>query len=113
VVGTLDTVADWRREIGRMFREARAGTLPSDEAARMSYIAQLGVRVAQIEEELQRARAIAEALQQRGIDQPALAFHSDVESLSGDVAAVVDATRAPLNGHAETSAKRDPIEAQP
>jgi len=74
VVGALDAVSDWKREIGRMFREARAGTLPSDEAARLSYIAQLGVRVAQIEEELSHARAIGEALERAHSGAPALEY---------------------------------------
>ena len=29
-VGRLDTVTDWRRQVGKIFREMRKGTLPAD-----------------------------------------------------------------------------------
>lgn len=63
VVGELDSVGDWRREIGRIFREARAGTLPTEEASRLTFVASLGVRVAQVEQELRQIAALHEAVQ--------------------------------------------------
>jgi len=62
VVGQLDTVSDWRREIGRIFREARAGTLATEDASRLTFIAQVGARVSQVEQELEGIRALHEAV---------------------------------------------------
>ena len=108
IVGPLDAVSDWKREIGRLFREARAGTLPSDEAARLSYIAQLGVRVAQIEEELSHARAIGEALERANSVTPALEYRPAIPEAGGVAVTPDEPAHVNSNGAVPTD-----IEAQP
>ena len=108
IVGPLDAVSDWKREIGRMFREARAGALPSDEAARLSYIAQLGVRVAQIEEELAHARAIGDALERANGGTPALEYRPAMPEAGGAPAVPPDPVH--FNGNCASAGD---LEAQP
>ena len=63
-VGRLDTVANWRRELGRLYRKMRSGELPADLGTKLAYVAQVAAKLVQIEQELAEARRIALALEQ-------------------------------------------------
>ena len=64
-VGRLDTVANWRRELSRLYRKMRSGEIPADLGTKLAYVAQVAAKLVQIEEELREARRIAEALEQQ------------------------------------------------
>lgn len=53
-VGRLQTVADWHRQIGKIFRQVRKGRLPSQEGTRQTFIANVGAQVARYLEELRQ-----------------------------------------------------------
>ena len=64
VTNRLMTVLEWRRQIGLLYREARAGKLRSDEATRFVYIAEIGARLAKMAEELESIEALRQQLAQ-------------------------------------------------
>jgi hypothetical protein len=51
-VGRLETVDEWRKEIGKVYRAMRTGTLRSDEGTKLTYVANVGAQLAKIEQEL-------------------------------------------------------------
>lgn len=57
-VGRLDTVNDWRRQIGKIFREMRSGTLPHEAGTRLTYVAQIGAQLAKVEQELRELETL-------------------------------------------------------
>ena len=63
-VGRLDTVANWRRELSRLYRKMRSGEIPADLGTKLAYVAQVAAKLVQIEQELAEARRIAVALEQ-------------------------------------------------
>ena len=63
-VGRLDAVEHWRREVGRIYRAMRRGDMPPDLGTKLTFVAQVGAKLTEIEEELRQAKRIAEALEQ-------------------------------------------------
>ena len=63
-VGRLETVADWRRQLGKIFREMRRGQLRPEDGTKLAFVANLGAQLAKVEEELKVARAMNEQLAQ-------------------------------------------------
>lgn len=51
-VGRLERVSDWRRQIGKIYREMRRGELPHEQGTRLTYVAQIGAQLAKVEEEI-------------------------------------------------------------
>lgn len=63
-VGRLDTVANWRRELSRLYRKMRSGEIPADLGTKLAYVAQVAAKLVQIEQELAEAKRIADALKE-------------------------------------------------
>ena len=63
-VGRLDSVANWRRELSRLYRKMRSGEIPADIGTKLAYVAGVAAKLVQIEQELAEAKRIADALEQ-------------------------------------------------
>jgi hypothetical protein len=61
-VGRLETVADWRRQIAKVFREMRQGKLAPEDGTKLTYVANIGAQLAKVQEELKEAAALREEL---------------------------------------------------
>lgn len=59
-VGRLETVAQWRREVGRIYRAARRGDLNPSDATKLTFIADVGAKLAKYEQELKELNALRE-----------------------------------------------------
>lgn len=80
-VGRLESLADWKRQIGKVYRLVRRGELPSAEGSRLVFILQAGAQITREEarqkhedeqrEQVARLEAQLAALQGRS-PQPAL-----------------------------------------
>lgn len=81
-VGRLDTIADWKRALGKIFRATRKGEISSSEGARLTYIANSGVQAAATEERiaLEKRRIEAEEENARQIEL----LRRKVEEVRGD-----------------------------
>jgi hypothetical protein len=65
-VGRLSTVADWHRQVGKIYREMRKHLIPPDLGTKLTYVANVGATLAKFQDELrelQALRAKLEALQ--------------------------------------------------
>jgi len=51
-VGELNTVDQWRREIGKIYREMRFQKIPTEVGTRLVYVAEIGARLAKMAQEL-------------------------------------------------------------
>lgn len=51
-VGRLDTVAGWRREIGRVYRAMKRGDIAPSDGTKLAFVADLGARLCKVEQEL-------------------------------------------------------------
>jgi hypothetical protein len=73
-VGRLTKLEDWRREIGRIYREMRRGELATENGTRLTYVANIGAQLAKFAEEMRELEALRQQLariqQQSGL--PAL-----------------------------------------
>ena len=63
-VGQLDTVNQWRREIARVYREMRFSTIRTEVGTRLVYVAEIGARLAKMQEELESIEALRRQLEQ-------------------------------------------------
>jgi hypothetical protein len=63
-VGQLNTVDQWRREIGKIYREMRFQTLRTEIGTRLVYVAEIGARLAKMAEELQSLEELRQQLEQ-------------------------------------------------
>jgi hypothetical protein len=61
-VGRLETVTDWRRQVGKIYREMRRGELPHEHGTRLVYVAQIGASLVKIEQELSELQRLREQL---------------------------------------------------
>ena len=55
-VGRLETVTDWRRQIGKIYREMRKGELAPEDGTKLAFVANLGAQLAKVVEELELHR---------------------------------------------------------
>jgi hypothetical protein len=83
-VGQLETVAQWRREIGRVYREMRFHTIRTEEGTRLVYVAEIGARLAKMQEELESIEALRSQLEQLQGMQPAALITQDTFTSTGD-----------------------------
>lgn len=63
-VGQLETVDQWRREIGKVYREMRFQTIRTEIGTRLVYVAEIGARLAKMKEELNELEALRTQLAQ-------------------------------------------------
>jgi hypothetical protein len=63
-VGELNTVDQWRREIGKIYREMRFQKIPTEVGTRLVYVAEIGARLAKMAEELRELEALRQQLAQ-------------------------------------------------
>ncbi len=63
-VGQLETVDQWRREIGKVYREMRFQTIRTEIGTRLVYVAEIGARLAKMREELNELEALRQQLTQ-------------------------------------------------
>jgi len=64
-VGRLRTVADWHKQVAKVYRAMRRGYLPKEDATRLTYVANIGAQLAkhvQDTKEIERIREQLEAL---------------------------------------------------
>lgn len=61
-VGRLDTVNDWRRQLGKIYREMRKGELAPEDGTKLAFVANLGAQLAKVEQELKDIRTLQERL---------------------------------------------------
>jgi hypothetical protein len=61
-VGRLETVNDWRKQIAKIYREMRRGELPHEQGTRLTYVADIGARLAKVQEELKELQKLREQL---------------------------------------------------
>ena len=93
-VGRLDTVACWRKEVGRIYRAMRRGDLDPQDATKLAFVAQIGARLTEAEEQLREAARIAAALEQQRSPIARLeAATADAVAVTGDLVPV-DTTEA-------------------
>ena len=64
-VGRLDSVAAWRKEIGRVYRAMRRGEIPHDIGTKLTYVANVAAQLVQVEEQIRNQDRIIEELQRR------------------------------------------------
>lgn len=108
-VGRLETLADWRRQIGKIYRAVRKGDMPSAEGTRLVYMLESGARIAREE-----SRERHEAEQRAQVER----LQQQLAELQGKRPAAAalpapSATPAPLPSWAVEPATRDPKEPQP
>lgn len=80
-IGRLESLADWKRQIGKVYRMVRRGELPSSEGSRLVFILQAGAQITreesrelhekELREQVTRLQEQLEALK-GGRTQPAL-----------------------------------------
>lgn len=63
-VGELETVDQWRKEIGKVYREMRFQTIRTEVGTRLVYVAEIGARLAKMKEELNELEALRAQLAQ-------------------------------------------------
>lgn len=86
----LSTVAGWRRELTRIYREARRGELPYENATRLTYIANVAVQVVRLEEQLQKIDQLRRELAlRRGEEIPQLTSDIEADPLTDALASAV------------------------
>ncbi len=79
-VGKLESVSDWRRQLGKIYREMRRGELRPEDGTKLAFVANLGAQLSRLEEELKEARALREEIERlqdrgasaSGFDRPAI-----------------------------------------
>lgn len=75
-VGRLHTVADWHRQVAKVYRAMRKGRMPKEDGTKLTYVANIGAQLAKYIEELQqfeqRTRVLEAILNERGQPYPAL-----------------------------------------
>ncbi|MEP7314190.1 MAG: hypothetical protein ABI859_16525 [Pseudomonadota bacterium] len=64
-VGRLDSVAAWRKEIGRVYRAMRRGEIAHDIGTKLTYVANVAAQLVQVEEQIRNQDRIIEELQRR------------------------------------------------
>jgi hypothetical protein len=57
-VGRLRTVANWRREISRVYRQMRRGEIPPELGTKLAFVARLGMDAAKGEEEIEQLKSL-------------------------------------------------------
>src|SRR5581483_11021649 len=57
-VGRLRTVAHWRREVGRVYRQMRRGEIPAELGTKLAFVARLGLDAAKNEEEVEQLKIL-------------------------------------------------------
>jgi hypothetical protein len=62
-VGQLETVNQWRREIAKVYREMRFNTIRTEIGTRLVYVAEIGARLAKMQEELESIEALRKQLE--------------------------------------------------
>jgi hypothetical protein len=61
-VGELETVDQWRREIGKIYREMRFQKIPTEQGTRLVYVAEIGARLAKMAQELKELESLRQQL---------------------------------------------------
>jgi hypothetical protein len=75
-VGRLHTVADWHRQVAKVYRAMRKGRMPKEDGTKLTYVANIGAQLAKYIEELtqfeERTRILEAILNERGQPLPAI-----------------------------------------
>lgn len=58
-VGELNTVADWRRELGNVYRGLRRGQIPAEIVSRLAYVASVAMKLCEAEPTTARPLAVS------------------------------------------------------
>ncbi len=64
VIGELNTVEHWHRELADIYRRARIGDMRHEDASRLAWIAKEAARIAGTVEELKELESLRHQLQQ-------------------------------------------------
>jgi len=62
-VGQLETLDQWRRQIGQIYREMRFHTIKTEIGTRLVYVAEIGARLAKMQEELKELESLRQQLE--------------------------------------------------
>jgi hypothetical protein len=62
-VGRLRTVADWHRQVGKVYRAMRKGFIPKEDGTRLTYVANIGAQLAKYQEEIRELTLLREQLE--------------------------------------------------
>jgi hypothetical protein len=72
-VGRLRTVADWHRQVGKVYRAMRKGFMPKEDGTKLTYVANVGAQLAKYQEEIAELTLLREQLEAgRGGRLPAI-----------------------------------------
>jgi hypothetical protein len=63
-IGRLETVAQWRRQIGKIFKAMGHGKCQKDEGTKLTYVANVGAQLAKVEQELAQVENLARQLEE-------------------------------------------------
>jgi hypothetical protein len=63
-IGRLETVAQWRRQVGKIYRDMRKGRIPKEDGTRLTYVANIGAQLAKYEQELAQVDELARQLEE-------------------------------------------------
>jgi hypothetical protein len=64
VIGELNSVSDWHRELGDLYRRARIGDIRQEDASRLAWIAKESARIAGTLQELKELESLRAQLSQ-------------------------------------------------
>ena len=59
----LDTVAEWQREIARVYRAMRKGRMPKEDGTKLVWVADIGAKLAKYQEELKELQTLRQQLE--------------------------------------------------
>jgi hypothetical protein len=62
-VGRLRTVADWHKQVAKVYRAMRKGYLPKEDGTRLTYVANIGAQLAKYKDEMREIEKIREQLE--------------------------------------------------
>lgn len=62
-VGRLRTVADWHKQVAKVYRAMRKGYLPKEDGTRLTYVANIGAQLAKYKDEMREIERIREQLE--------------------------------------------------
>jgi|GEM_PF-3289707 len=62
-VGRLRTVADWHRQVAKVYRAMRKGFLPKEDGTKLTYVANVGAQLAKYQEEIKELELLRRQLE--------------------------------------------------
>jgi len=70
------TLADWHREVGKIYRDARRGKIPAQRGTKLAFIARIGSQIAETLETQKQLIELQRQLEMIRVNSPALLDHN-------------------------------------